>query len=120
MFITHDYSNNYFLCFSAGLKRGSLNEKKTLKIKRKLQSNKWYTFSCEVLWSLYNVGYAEPKLNGRYFSSSKNLDDNKIETRNMYNIVPNYFKVGIYRPKDGAIKRAILFDDFYLESFICN
>ena len=109
--------NNDYLGLKTGVK--SMSHKVTYTIfEDKLRPNIWYTFSCKILWSFDDTGYVEAKLNGEYFKNEEG--GNRIYNRNMYNIMPNYFKMGLYRSKNGPINRTILFDDFYLESQILN
>jgi hypothetical protein len=84
-----------------------------------MQPNKWYEFSCEVLWHIYtHTGYAEPKLNGEPFFNNPNdtINPHKIYRRNMYNGVGNYYKMGLYRFGNEIEEKTIYFDDFYCES----
>ncbi len=104
--------NNDYLVLGTGVK--SISHKITYtRFEDKLIPNIWYTFSCKILWSIDNNGYVEAKLNGEYFKNEEG--GNRIYNRNMYNILPNYFKMGLYRSNNGPVNRTILFDDFYLE-----
>lgn len=121
LLIEHNPNGEYFLYFKTGLEIGEIKEIVPVKWKNKLEPNKWYTFSCEILWSLYNKeGYAAPKLDGEYFlnqtSPNDTLVNHKIYRRNMYNIIPNYFKFGLYRSGRENYNRTIYFDDFKFES----
>jgi len=123
LLVEHNTNGEYFLYFKSGLETGSLNEIESIKWKEKLKPNKWYTFSCEILWGMYsaeNFSYAKPKLDGKYFVNKFNTKDStfthKIVRRNMYNSIPNYFKFGLYRAGYEKYNRDIYFDDFYLES----
>lgn len=63
LLIENDSLGDYYLVFKNGIKTGNLDEIYSKKWNEKLKPNQWYTFSCEILWSLYNnVGYAAPKL----------------------------------------------------------
>lgn len=121
LLVEHNPNGEYFLYFKTGLETGELKEIFPVKWKNKLEPDRWYTFSCEILWSLYNnEGYSEPKLDGEFFFNQKNATDSlvnhKIYRRNMYNIIPNYFKIGLYRAGYEKYDRTIYFDDFNFKS----
>jgi O-antigen ligase len=121
LLIEHNTNGDYYLFFKTGLEIGDIKEIKIVKWPEKMISNKWYSFSCEIFWSLYSdEGYAIPKLDDKYFVneiSEKDLQlSHKIFARNMYNSIPNYFKFGIYRQGWEKYNRDIYFDDFFAES----
>lgn len=122
LLIENDSFGDYYLVFKNGLKTGSLDEIYSKKWNEKLKPNQWYTFSCEILWSLYNnVGYSTPKVDGKYLidwiSSKDSTTIHWISRRNMYNVIPNYFKMGLYRNGFEKHDRVIYFDDFEFESY---
>ncbi len=119
--VEHNPNGNYVLYFLTGLKTGSMDEVVKIKWPENLVPNKWYTFSCEVLWGLYNnKSYSEPKLDNQYFVNRINPKDStlthKIYRRNLYNSIPNYFKFGLYRQGLQKYDRSIYLDDLRLES----
>lgn len=121
LLIEHNPNGDYFLVFKTGIEIGEIEEIVPARWKEKLRPNKWYTFSCEVLWSLYNKeGYAEPSLDGEYIINyDNNLDPSsrhRIYRRNMYNIIPNYFKLGLYLSGKQQYNRTVYFDDIKFES----
>jgi hypothetical protein len=122
LLIEQQSEGDYYLVFNTGIKIGSLNEVYSKRWNEKLKPNKWYTFSCEILWSLYNAeGYASAKLDGKYFINWINSKDSTevhwISRRNMYNVSPNYYMFGLYRAGLEKHDRTIYFDDFMFESY---
>ncbi len=122
LLIEHNSDGDYFLDFKTGLEIGEIKEIVSSRWSEKLEPNRWDTFSCDILWSLYNNdGYAEPKLDDNFFKNWINPKDStlvhKIYRRNMYNIIPNYFKFGLYRSGNEKHDRTIYFDDFRHESY---
>ncbi|MGJ8665375.1 MAG: heparin lyase I family protein [Patiriisocius sp.] len=121
LLVEHNPNGDYYLIFKTGLKIGSMDEIYSVFWKEKLKPNEWYEFSCEVLWSLYNSeGYAAPKLNGEPpydFSDEVTQKRVKVMRRNMYNSIPNYFKMGLYRSNYEEYNRTIYFDDLKYNSF---
>ena len=114
LYIEHTPEGEFNLKFGAGLKTGSLDELISVNYAHQLIANKWYNFSCEILWSLYsNEGYVLPHINNEKLYK---VDQGKIYNRNMYNSLPNYFKFGLYRSGSQKHDREIFFDDFYLNS----
>ncbi|GEQ84850.1 hypothetical protein ULMS_03580 [Patiriisocius marinistellae] len=120
LLIEHNPDGIYYLYFKTGLKTGGMDEIYTTIWKENLKPNQWYEFSCEVLWSLYNnEGYSIPKLNGNYPFDLKGdtmVKRERIMRRNMYNSLPNYFKMGLYRSGTEKHNRSIYFDDFKYKS----
>jgi len=92
LYVQHNANGDYFLKFTRGLRIGNIDERTTITYKDKLIPNHWYTFENEIKWHVYSdKSYCIPKL-GQYFSDKKE----KIYQRNMYNQIPNYFKMGLY------------------------
>ena len=120
--VERDSENQYFLVFSNGLQTGGMDEIVKVKWEETLEPNRWYTFSCEVLWGVYNNrSYSIPKIDGRYMvnghlPADSDIESHKIYRRNMYNSLPNYFKIGLYRSGTEKYIREIYFDDFKHES----
>lgn len=133
LYIERTQEGEYFLIFRAGLQSGTLNEVVGAKWPEQMEPNYWYTFSCEVLWHMYNnKAYALPKLDDVYMytntqkvvndsiaidslSTVDNVENHKIYRRNMYNANGNYFKLGLYRFAE-KYEKTIYFDDFKYES----
>ena len=123
LFIDRKEGGTYFLTFRTGLETGNINETVTSVWEEELVPNRWYNFSCEVLWHIYsNVGYALPVLDGKYFykqdtdkkTEMGNSESHKIYRRNMYNGDGNYVKIGLYKFGNEKHNRTIYFDDFHM------
>ncbi|NCT16763.1 MAG: hypothetical protein COZ75_13615 [Flavobacteriaceae bacterium CG_4_8_14_3_um_filter_34_10] len=103
--------NEYYISYAYGLWDKSKKEVRRFQSKAPLRPNIWYTFENKVRWSTEDkVGYSIPKIN------SENLvDENiqgKIYGRNMYNFMPNYFKMGLYANNKFNDTISVLIDDF--------
>lgn len=121
LIITNDDEGEKVLNFCAGLVTGNKRDNVVISWPEKLKPNNWYTFSCEIFWSLYDgEGYAIPQLNGIDFTDFANLSEfivsNKIKRANMYNVLPNYFKFGLYHAGNKNNSKTIYFDDFKMET----
>lgn len=117
LFIQHYPNGDFKLIYKIGVLSGSINEIVLLKREANLEPNKWYTFSCEMFWSLYSKdGYFKPTINGEYFTL-KGKEVPKIYRRNMTHIRPAYWKFGLYRDgKNQTIDRFMYIDDFKMTS----
>lgn len=119
LFVDRKEGGKYQLVFKTGLETGDMNETVASVWSEDLVANKWYTFSCEVLWHIYtDTGYALPMLDGKpFYNNSQDLKNpHRIYRRNMYNGIGNYFKIGLYKFGNEKHPRTIYFDDFILES----
>lgn len=119
LFIDIKEDNKYKLVFGAGLETGNMNEVIYSVWEENLEPNRWYSFSCEVFWHVYNdEAYAIPMLDGKYFYSNNTEEEHrhKILRRNMYNGIGNYFKMGLYMFGKEHDEKYAFFDNFYLES----
>ena len=114
LLVEHTNSSDYYLKFNTGLESGTMKEIKSVTWKEKLVPNKWYTFSCEILWGLYDKeAYCIPKIDNEFFINFETKEEvQKITARNMYNTIPNYFKFGLYRSGIEEFNRTLYFDDF--------
>lgn len=119
LYVDRKNGDDYDLMFSAGLETGGMDETIKVAWKEKLEPNQWYDFSCEIRWHIHNnKGFAKPRLNGENFINPGNGKTFPIiRRRNMYNSLPNYQKIGLYRFGGEKYKKTIYFDDFYLESY---
>ena len=114
--VKYNPNGNIVLYFLSGLKSGTMNEVVKIKWPENLAPYKWYTFSYEILWGLYNnKSYSAPKLDNQYFVNRINPKDSTL-THNIYNSIPNYFKFGLYRQGRQKHNRSIYLDDFKLKS----
>ena len=117
--VKRDDNHVYTMLFRTGLETGGMNESVIAESKVPLIPNKWYVFSNEIYWHVYtNKAYAIPKLDDEYmFTEEVNgRKSHKIRRRNMYNSIPNYPKIGLYRQGGELHDRTIYFDDFYYET----
>ncbi len=97
LFLTVGPDQKCVMQYTYGLKDKYKNEKKFIKLNQDLLPDTWYTFSNEIYWSMDSTGYSIPKLNDKYLAHYNNAKaDPKLKGRNMYNDVPNYYKMGLY------------------------
>lgn len=109
-------NNPPLLKYTYGLHSKYIEEKEFYTYKRNLRPNTWYHFSNTVKWSLDSlVGFSSPKVNDEYLASINGKLSKEIRGRNMFNTMPNYYKMGIYGNKEMNDSIYILFDDFEYE-----
>lgn len=104
--------NQYYLVYAYGLHDKNRNQIVNLTYEYPLKPNQWYSFENTVSWSMNDTGFSIPKINGEFLVEKDDNDEGKLFGANMFNDVPNYYKMGLY----GNYKRndsiSIYIDDF--------
>ena len=106
------------LHYTYGLEDQHSNNRKYSNYNEPLIANKWYTFSNVIKWSLDSLkGYSIPILNNKYLVDNKQNKEHKLTGSNMFNEIPNYYKMGVYGNYKNNDTISILFDDFQYKLF---
>ena len=104
--------NNYSLVYAYGLANKNKYEMRHIPYQKTLKPNQWYTFENEVLWGTQKTAYSKPKINDSFLIKNKENKEHKIFGPNMYNSVPNYFKLGLYGNNKSNDTISVLIDNF--------
>lgn len=115
LYIQTNPDDNYFLVYAYGLANKNKKEMRHIIYKAPLEPNKWYTFENEVLWDDQKSAFSIPKVNNSYLIESDEDKEHKIYGANMYNDVPNYYKMGLYGNNKCNDTISVLIDDFSYE-----
>lgn len=115
LYINHTPDGKFELLLHTGIRIGNIDNFVIAKWPGILEPDVWYEFENEIFWSLYNDGYIKPKVNNTCFEIN-NVDICSFEGPNMYHIVPNYFKMGLYYNKPHEFNRYIYFDEVCMQS----
>lgn len=105
-------SGVHHLVYAYGLKNKEMSKIKHIKIEKPLEPNQWYTFENTVFWETSNRAYSVPKINDEYFINAEVDVEHKIYGANMFNNVPNYFKMGLYGNNKSQDTVSVLIDNF--------
>src|SRR5690606_19962304 len=88
--------DKYYISYAYGLWDKDKKHVVRLKYEYPLEPNKWYSFENTVKWEMDESAYSIPIINGVYLVKAEDNQEGKIFGANMYNDVPNYFKMGLY------------------------
>ena len=93
-------------------KYGKDEEKRKVAFKR-IDKGKWYDFVIHIRWSLEKDGFIEAWLNNEPFEIllGEKREGNKILGQTMFNELPHFFKVGLYRNRDIDSTNIIYIDE---------
>ncbi len=93
-------------------KYGKEEEKRKVAFKR-IEKGKWYDFIVHIKWSLNEDGFVEAWLNNEPFEilEGEKREGNKILGATMFNELPHFFKVGLYRNPLIESKNVIYIDE---------
>lgn len=98
----------YYLAYVYGLWEKDNQKKQTIfRFDKPVQPNLWYKFENTILWSLDEKGYSVPLINDKYLVKKQ-----KVMGANMYNEMPNYYKMGLYGNGQNTDTIFAYFDDF--------
>ena len=115
MYLEHQPEGEFELWIHYGLKVGDIDKMIYAKWPGEIKTDVWYTFENEIFWSLYEDGYARPKLNNLCFKVENNIEC-ELKGANMYHIRPNDYKMGLYWSGVQEHNRYIYYDDFKMSS----
>ncbi|MAB56801.1 MAG: hypothetical protein CL524_04540 [Aequorivita sp.] len=88
--------DKYYIVYAYGLKDKNRKSLRHLTYEFPLQPNEWYSFENTIKWAKDESGYSIPSINGEYLVKSDENPTGKLIGANMFNDVPNYFKMGLY------------------------
>lgn len=110
--------DKYYIVYAYGLKDKNNNKLRHLTYEYPIKPNEWNSFENTIKWAKDESGYSIPIINGEYLINSEENPKGKIIGPNMFNDVPNYFKMGLY----GNYKRndtiSVYLDDFNYELYL--
>ena len=115
MMVKHTTDGEFYMLLHYGLKVGILNEMVFAKWPGNLKPDVWYTFENEIFWSLYDDGYAIPKIDGTCFQV-EDKDVCTLKGANMYHVRPHDYKMGLYWSAGHMHDRYIYYDEFYMNT----
>ena len=104
--------DNYYIVYAYGLWNKDKKEIRHLTYEYPLEPNEWYTFENTIRWSMDESGFSIPKINGEVLIKQDENDNGKIFGANMFNDVPNYFKMGLYGNYVANDSISVYLDDF--------
>lgn len=112
LYIQVNPDNKFYIIYAYGLWNKDIKELRHIKYEQPLLPNEWYKFENTIKWEMDESGYSIPKINGEYLIKPDENEAGKIYGPNMFNDVPNYFKMGLY----GNYKRndtiSVFIDEF--------
>lgn len=107
----------YYLVYAYGLWDKNKKDLRSLTYKNPLKPNTWYSFENNIGWAMDNTGFSIPKINGEKLIPQIEDYKGKIFGPNMYNDVPNYYKMGLYGNYLDKDSISIYFDDFKYKGY---
>ncbi len=75
-----------------------------------VEKGRWYDFTFQLKWSKSDSGFVQAWVN-REKVTPFNGEDHKVYGRNMYNYVPPYLKMGLYRAEEVTTTNTIYIDE---------
>ena len=112
LYIRVQPGDKYYIVYAYGLWDKDKKHIRHLTYEYPLQPNEWYSFENTVRWSMDDSGFSIPRINGDYLIKRDENDKGKIFGANMYNEVPNYFKMGLYGNYIENDSISVYIDDF--------
>lgn len=113
--VEHFPDGKFHLVMHYGLKVGTMNEMEFGVWPEEIEPNVWYTFENDIFWSLYEDGYAIPRVNSIPFKVDKKSSP-IFQGANMYHVLPHDYKMGVYWNGVQQNSRYVLFDEFYMNT----
>lgn len=110
--------DKYYIVYAYGLWDKEKKHVVRLKYEVPLEPNKWYSFDNTIKWEMNESAYSIPIINGEYLVKAEDNAQGKIFGANMYNDVPNYFKMGLYGNYKSKDTVSVYIDDFNYELFL--
>jgi hypothetical protein len=111
MYVEHTPDGKFKMVLHSGVRMGDVDEMTLVRWKDDLKPDMWYTFECEIFWSLYEDGYVKASINDICFELD-GTEQCKFPATNMYHKRPNYYKMGLYWSGWQEHNRFIYYDDF--------
>ena len=111
MYVEHTPNGRFEMVLHSGVRMGNVDELKLVRWKESLEPDVWYTFSCEIFWSIYEDGYVKASINDKCFEY-QGKEQCTYQATNMYHKIPNYYKMGLYWSGTEEHDRHIYYDDF--------
>ncbi len=102
----------YYIVYAYGLKNINIKNLRHLTYEYPIKPNEWYSFENTVVWAMDQSGYSIPRINGEYLIKPDENENGKILGANMYNDVPNYYKMGLYGNYKSSDTVSVYIDDF--------
>lgn len=112
LYIQGNTDGNHKIVYTYGLWNRNMKLTRSFIFKEPIQPNKWYTFSNEVLWDVKETAYSIPRINDEFLVETSENNEHKVFGANMYNVVPNYYKMGLYGNNLSKDTLSIYFDNF--------
>ena len=108
-----NYGNFYHRkdTFPDGSPIQKLNKQQTVATKR-ISKGRWYDLTYHIKWSQNDDGFIEVWLDDNPWTQNIENGSIRIYGANMYNLTPNYFKAGLYRPPVFSSTNFINIDEF--------
>lgn len=112
VYIQTNPNGKFYIIYAYGLFDKNKKELRHIKFKEPIDSNIWYSFKNKIYWNTNETGYSIPQINDEYLIDKKEDTDHKIWGANMFNNVPNYFKMGLYGNNKSTDSISVLIDEF--------
>ncbi len=110
--------DKYYISYAYGLWDKDKDHVVRLKYDYPLEPNRWYSFENTVKWEMDESAYSIPSINGENLVKAEDNDQGKIFGANMYNDVPNYYKMGLYGNNKSNDTVSVYIDDFDYELYL--
>lgn len=112
VFIQTNPNGKFYIFYAYGLQDKNKNDLRYIKFEEPIESNKWYFFENKIYWNTNESGYSIPKINDEFLVNKDEDKEHKIWGANMFNNVPNYFKMGLYGNYKSNDTISVLMDEF--------
>ena len=113
IYIQVNPDGNNIISYTYGLNSLSIKERQNVKYTKPIEPEIWYTFTNTIKWSLEsNEGFSIPKINNEFLVPNDIHPEHKLLGNNMYNEMPNYYKMGLYGNFNCNDTISVYIDDF--------